>query len=507
MGPFAPVINKALLPLDTKPILAHIIERFPAGTEFVFALGYKGQQVRDFVAMAYPELAVRFVEVDRYEGEGSGPGYSLLRCRPQLERPFYFVSCDTLFEAGLDAAPKANWVGLARVDVRESHAYCNMAVVDGRVVAIRDKEGCDETFLAFTGLMFVHDYKVFWKALANPTIIANEHQVSNGLKGLMEGPGLYGVTVAWTDVGDFTKYRAEVAKRTEYDFSKPNEFLYFVNDRVIKFFADPEIVAGRVDKARRKPAVFPVIDRSSEQFYCYFFAPGRTLYAHNSPELFRRLLAWLDSELWSPVDVAPERMRALCKNFYWEKTRKRLLAFDRKYPNYRPPKRINGVPVPPLAVLLERLPWDALYDGIPVFMHGDLHFDQTLYDEEGDRFVLVDWRQDFAGVRDFGDLYYDLAKLLGGIILNYDYIKAGLLTVERIGDDLLVDFARRFTGPVYQDILKEFVLAKGLDFERVRLLVALIYLNMTPLHHPPFDIALHALGTLMLAQQEVTTSE
>ena len=33
------------------------------------------------------------------------------------------------------------------------------------------------------------------------------------------------------------------------------------------------------------------------------------------------------------------------------------------------------------------------------------------------KFTLIDWRQDFAGETEFGDLNYDLAKLLGGIII------------------------------------------------------------------------------------------
>ena len=64
-----------------------------------------------------------------------------------------------------------------------------------------------------------------------------------------------------------------------------------------------------------------------------------------------------------------------------------------------------------------------LYEGIPSFIHGDLQFDNIIYNKKLNKFILIDWRQDFAGQIEFGDLYYDIAKLYGGILLNYDYIK------------------------------------------------------------------------------------
>ena len=35
------------------------------------------------------------------------------------------------------------------------------------------------------------------------------------------------------------------------------------------------------------------------------------------------------------------------------------------------------------------------------------------------KFILIDWREDFGENVEYGDLYYDIAKLYGGMILNY----------------------------------------------------------------------------------------
>ena len=500
MGSFADTINKALLPLGDRAILSHIINRFPVGTEFVIALGYLANQVRHYLAMAHSDLVVRFVDVDVYQGEGSGPGYSLWCCREQLQRPFYFVACDTLFDGDLAAAPQGNWMGVAVVDPAVSSAYCNCTVQEGRITEIRDKQACDATYRAFIGLLHVWDYAVFWQGLASRASIAGERQISNGIHALMAQAELSAVTLSWTDVGDFAKYRQAVEQNAEYDFSKTNEFIYFVNGQVIKFFKDATIVATRTAKAALKLQVFPAIRHSVEQFYSYSFVAGKTLYARNHPDLFRSLLAWLQESVWTPVAVPDGHMQSLCRTFYQDKTQQRLHAYHRKYPDFLPLGRVNGEKVPPLEDLLRQLDWSALCHGVAVFMHGDLQFDNILHDEESGRFLLLDWRQDFGGEVAFGDIYYDLAKLMGGIILNYDYIKRGLFTVERVGDDMLVDFACRYNCAAYLDILDRFIVDAGFDLTKVRLLVALIYLNMSPLHHPPFDQALYALGTLYLSR-------
>ena len=48
-------INKSLLPYKNKPIIHHIIEKIPTTFKIGILLGYKSQQVRDFLTLAYPK--------------------------------------------------------------------------------------------------------------------------------------------------------------------------------------------------------------------------------------------------------------------------------------------------------------------------------------------------------------------------------------------------------------------------------------------------------------------
>lgn len=502
MGQWSGYLNKALLPLDRRAAITHIVERFDRETEFVVAVGFLEQQVRDYLAVAHPERRFTFVRIEDFDGPGSGPGRSLLGCRPYLDRPFLYVSCDTLWEGALPVRTERSWIGVGRVPAEASERYCNARALDGCVVEIADKSRVDgEDWWAFTGLMYIRDLEPFWAGLAGADSISGEAQVSSGLAPLVGEGTLGSEEIAWTDIGNAELYRAACARYESYDFSKPNEALYFVGDHVIKFFADEDATAKRVLRASMKPSAFPAIEDRRGGFYAYGFVPGANLYDRIDPPLFERLLRWLRDEVWTPVDVAPEIVTRACHRFYHDKTFERVELYRKRYPRDRA-TRINGVDVPALGDLLGEIPWDALAgEGIPTFMHGDLHFDNAVYDEQADRFVLLDWRHDFAGEVAFGDLFYDLAKLWGGIVMNYDYIKRDLLRYEESGGDEVFDFAQRYGSSAYLGILERFIVSNGWSVHRVRLIVALIYLNMAPLHTPPFDRLLHALARSLLVTE------
>ena len=67
-------LNKSLVSIENKPILARIIEMFPKNAEFVIALGYKGSLVKQFLTLAYPDRTFFYTTVEKFEGEGSGLG-------------------------------------------------------------------------------------------------------------------------------------------------------------------------------------------------------------------------------------------------------------------------------------------------------------------------------------------------------------------------------------------------------------------------------------------------
>ncbi|MFH1762474.1 MAG: NTP transferase domain-containing protein [bacterium] len=501
MGSYAPYINKGLMPIDKKAVISHIIGKFPGSAEFVVAIGHLGGQVKDYLAVTHPSAKITFVEVDNYNGPGSGPGYSLLCCRDMLRKPFYFVSCDTLWEGELCADTEQNWMATAKIDEADTATYCNFKIADNRVVSIHDKTRVTgENYRAFTGLCFIRDFEIFWDGINSRELISGEHQVSCGIQALVGKSVVKQHEVEWIDVGTFENYKKAVSRYEDYDFSKTNEFLYIANGFVVKFFADQAIVEKRTAKAKLNPGIFPEILATRGQFYSYSFMQGQTLYERNNIGVFKRLLEWFDQNLWIERTVKSDDMRQICKTFYYEKTLKRLSEYHRKYKDADVENIINGSRVPAVSELIKLIPWENLYSGKPSFMHGDLQFDNIIYTDQ-EKFLLLDWRQDFGGHVEFGDLYYDLAKLYGGIVLNYDYIKKKLISYSEDASGVSFDFAQRFSAGEYLETLMHFIRQKGWDTQKVRILVPLIYLNMACLHHYPFDKMLYALGRLLLAEE------
>jgi len=495
MGALGHTLNKALHPLDGKAIITHIINKFPADAEFVIGVGFLGQQVRQYLQIAHGNRKINFVEVSNFDGPGSGPGHSLLCCRQMLQKPFYFVSCDTMWDNELDWKQDKNWFGVAHVNPTDTIHYCNLKVMGTTVVGLLDKARVeDETYQAFVGLCFIKDFCIFWHALENTKKIAGEHQISNGVAAVIAQSEAQAVKVEWTDVGDAEKYKKVVSRYENFDFSKENEALYIVDQQVIKFFSDAKIAKCRVLKSKLNPSVFPQITRYEGQFYSYDFQQGETLYKINSRETFKLLLEWLRVNLWKRQSVNQDLMRSVCLKFYQAKTIERLNMYNRKYVQTDDGLVINGRSVPATNELLSQVPWERVSEGIACFIHGDLQFDNILYNIQNNKFLLLDWRQDFGGHLEFGDIYYDLAKLYGGILLNYDLIKLNLLSYTESEQGITFDFAQRFHTQNYLLQLSGYIKNNGYDLVKVKILVALIYLNMSPLHHYPFDKMLYSLG-------------
>jgi NDP-sugar pyrophosphorylase family protein len=501
-GPFADIINKCLLPYKGRAIISHIIDHFTVDTPFVIALGYKADQVRSYLTLMHPERVFTFVEVDRYTGPQTGPGYSLSCCKKMLKGAFYFIAGDGVFEH-IPSITDKNWLGISRPESEKQDlsSYCNIAYNPNTKQALKvyDKTQppAEQGLLAgiFTGLMFIKDADVFWNGLEKSTPTTNEIQIAQGFSPLIQGGTLYCESVEWRDLGTFELYKNALSDA--FDFSKTEEFIYLSDTRVVKFFVNSAIVEQRVRKTEYLPNVFPKITGVNNQFYAYEKVKGKTAYEMLDERLVGKLLVWLKQSFWTRHETTPERMEALCQSFYHEKTYQRVAAYKKKYPQVPEATSVNGKPVMPVAALLAKLP-SSLVQGVPVFMHGDLQFDNIITD--GEHFTLIDWRQDFAGEIAYGDWYYDLAKLLGGIHLNYDYIKHGLMHFDQQGESVWIDYAVRQQAPAYAKQLQDFVEAEGLDFTRVEILRGMIYLNMAPLHHPPFDRLLYALAQVTLTK-------
>ena len=138
--------------------------------------------------------------------------------------------------------------------------------------------------------------------------------------------------------------------------------------------------------------------------------------------------------------------------------------------------------------------WD---DGIPSQFHGDLQFENILFSKKN-KFILIDWRQDFSGNLNYGDIYYDLAKLNGGIYVSYQNIKQNLFNYQKKTDDIILSIQTNKFLKESKKIFNNFVKIKNFDIRKIEILTGIIFLNMAAMHHEPFDHFIYNLGKVQI---------
>ena len=119
--------------------------------------------------------------------------------------------------------------------------------------------------------------------------------------------------------------------------------------------------------------------------------------------------------------------------------------------------------------------------------HGDLQFDNILWNGFLKRFTYIDWRESFGGSTKGGDIYYDLGKLYGGSIIPYDLMKEPD-AIELVEGSTEVTYNYYASGNLsaFKREYETWLTKNGFDLNKVKLITAIIFLNMSPLHDEKF---------------------
>lgn len=504
LGGLTKFINKSLVSIANRPTLSHLIEQFPSDVEFVIALGHKGHLIREFLTLAYPTRQFFFAEVIPFEGPGSGLGLSLQACKQYLQQPFVFISCDTLVEEAIPA-PDVNWMAYA--EVADLTPYRTISLTIDVVSAIGEKgEGLAPMQKAYIGLAGISDYQQFWTAMKQGGEIAIETGEVHGLRNLLPNT-IKAFSFSWHDTGN---PEALIEARKHYHgpdepniLEKANEAIWFVGGEVIKFSDDKKFIANRVKRANQLRDFVPVVTGAEAHMYRYPRAHGKVLSEVVTLPLFERLLEhctyfWEQETLSSAEAVA---FQETCMSFYRDKTFERIALFYKNFDRKDGIEFINGKEMELLDAMLNSLDWHWLANGLPGRFHGDFHFENILWCGSDEQFRFLDWRQDFGGNLSTGDIYYDFAKLLHGLIISHELIVGNFYHVDWRSESIDFDFHRKQILVECEQDFGNWLENHGYDRKKVWMLTALIYLNIAALHHPPYSLLLYALGKSMLKSE------
>jgi choline kinase/thiamine kinase-like enzyme len=471
--------NKALLPINNKAILTHIIESFPVEYDIIIALGYKGDVIREYCQISHPDRKITFVEIDDYTSEKSGPGYSTLQTKKYLDRPFYAVMGDCLIQDKIPALD-TNWLGVDTTSFPEKystlHCDANNNITDFKN---KSKEGFQH---AFIGIAAIKDHEIFWDELEKNS---GDGEFVSAFKNPDAYPTLKAKKLNWFDTGNFDDYMK--AKKyldgEQLCLNKDNkQIVYKVSNKFIKFISEPEVLGSLKLRHTHLKNITPNDISFSNYFLTYPWIEGNNLYHDINENVFGKFLKFLNGNIKEERKITPEEVDL----FYRNKTNSRVKSFISKFGQnyYTNAWTINGTMYPSMQEVLDKLSFTDLLNN-PMYekFHGDLHF-ANLVKTTDDNFIYIDWRTEFAGRTDLGDVYYDLAKLLGGIIIPYDEMKNDKQIQYRENSNSV-----NFKIPQGPDLLTQYenwLQCNNYPHSTIKFLTAIIFLNMSPLHEENF---------------------
>jgi len=472
-------INKALLPINGKAIISHIIEKIPEYCDIIITTGYKSETLVEYCNAAHPEKNITFVNVPDYDYKHSGPGTSLLRCKTLLQRPFYFSTVDCLIEDNLPLIDN-DWIGVSPTSIPDIYSTAELDD-DLNVTHFKNKSknGYNN---AYIGLSSIYDYKIFWE-----TLEFNISSTGELVSVYMNKYKVKGKIFKWHDTGTIDGYNntKQIMEKNYFMLNKDNEYLYEINNKIIKLFIDEKMCKNRIKRAKFLEGYIPKLTYEGNNVYAYEKYEGQTLYELDDLNKFKNLLDWL-RDFWEieKVDISND-----AKLFYKEKTYNRLNDFIKKYPNIDTLEhKIDGKSYDNIYNYLDKINWDELQNCIPSkTFHGDLQFDNIIC---GDDFKLIDWRQSFGNSTKYGDIYYDLAKLYGGLLISYYDMKKNNFSFDIKDGKITLNYEPSNNLKIFKKYYEKWIIKNGYDLNKVKNITFLIYLSMSPLHENPMDLFL-----------------
>ena len=185
LRPFTNAVPKALLKYEGQTILSHILSRLQGldVSEYIFVVGYLGDQIQTYIEMNYPDLSVVFIQ----QMEQKGVGHAVHEAR-QIKgwwdsSPLLIVLGDVIIEMDWQnfVACRQSIVGVQIV--RERKPYGVARGIGDRVSSFEEKPV--QVDLKLAGCYFIHEVNILFDCLKdmiereNKTL--DEYQLTDAL--------------------------------------------------------------------------------------------------------------------------------------------------------------------------------------------------------------------------------------------------------------------------------------------------------------------------------------
>jgi len=477
------------------------MELYPKNSRFVVALGHEAELIQEVVRIYERESGSK-ITIVRTESHSQHPGgltQTLADCQSELQEPFVFHAVDTYFDTGPQglewlATTDRNTVVLGQVQHEGSYRVFQ----DGRFPRLTVPSGG----VAYTGVAKIQDWRTFWSAFASARSTAHEESGEVlGLQGLSDQI-ITEMAPSWSDAGNPSALSQllERTKTTDNVLPKMDEAIWNFGGRMFKFHVSPAFISSRLARSKYLSPYVPTCQSEGVHVFSYQRVPGQILSECRDIECFKAFLTHC-ADFWNqPLDGAVNPGDYNFDNFYRVKTQSRVHDYLLKYPEDAAISLVNGQEVKGIEGLLDLINWEVDFqpnDFVPC--HGDLHPENVIHDHDSSGFTFLDWRQDIAGsTSGLGDIYYDFAKIMHGLIVDHGAVlrqEFNIARPTRNTADVRIKISEQ--KKTWSLELEKFVENWGGERRKMWLMTGLIFLNIATLHHENYDRFLFALGLLI----------
>lgn len=500
LGNITKYTNKSLVRIGKIAAISHIINLYPKDTQFIITTGYYNSHVKQYIKLAHNNINIEFVDVDKFEGPGSSLLYSMWCAKKYLQSEFIFHACDSILKYPINFSDNNICLSSKQED---NSQYRTLMLSQENVLSIEEKGSLNGKDIHI-GVVKIKNYDKFWEIAESlltefplDTSLSDCHVINK----LIENGLCFKNKIVndWYDIGN-SKSLNEAKKYFEQEsnfkiLDKEEENIFLFQEFVIKFFFNSNIVKNRVLRMSNLKNYGPELLDSTNNFYKYKFVEGE-LASHNTDcELFYDLLEDLQLNFWTQIS-SDSKFYNKTKQFYFDKTKERVQLFFKQRNKIYDNITINGLKVDSFENLIRRIPEKLICTDKKYYFHGDFILDNLII--KNNKFKFLDWRQDFCGEIDGGDVYYDLAKLNHSLHFDHDLITNNNFLVEEIGNSINIELLCKLSSINKKEKYKKFLKNYNYDEVKINILTALIWLNMSPLHTYPLNKFLYFLGIYTL---------
>lgn len=495
LRPYTEHLNKGILPFQNKPAIINIMDKYPLKTKFLVCVGYKSKEVINILSFYKYLKRAKIIHVDNFDSLSGSLTYTFKKAIRYINEPFFYHANDSM----IDKIPRINKFKntiFLNKNKNNNDLYRKVIIKKNSIDFVSKEVKIDskKNVFDYVGICYIYDYKKFKKIIINSKLKIGESEfIEKNIKDFC-----YIIIKNWVDIGNIDLFERNAYLNYNV-LPKSNQQIFFKNDFVLKFFNDPNKINNLIQRSKKLKNITPNLYKFKTNFIYYKFINGKMFNDQNIISL-SNLLNYFNKKIWKRKFNKKINLINHKKNlryFYKNKTFSRVESYLKNNNINDMSSYINNVKVDSIYKLLGKINWDLILSSKPTLMHGDLHFENILINKSN-KIVALDIRDDFKNIKNFGDQYYDLAKILHGIIISHNVINKNLYIFKNVKNKITIKIKKEKKFNLNLMSFYKFCKKNNFDINKIELLCSLIYLNIADLHHSPYSHFLFNLGKLML---------